>query len=340
MSLFNTLNGILGSGLSGLMWIVGADSIDGKRSDDNGNSWTDLPASNTLDRSPFYGTPIGTVMGSGFTPSGIYRSTDNGLNFTHVSGVIAGSDIHSFTGNISGNWVAAGGSSNLAYSNDDGVSWTLSSNPFPLSTVSLNSVTNDKSGNFIAVGDAYNPGAGLVAPIAVSTDNGVNWTDESFSLGLDLEDISTDGTTWIAVGRQGTIYRSTDTGSTWNDISSGVPFGTGASDNIESICNFNGVWIISGNDLTLNPTAIAISRSTDSGTTWSSFITNPITESGGNKVRVGADGTFMVVNRQGGGARSITSTDGGLTWSNLQNTNINSSFSTKITHLSNSSGNT
>jgi len=334
MSIFSTLNGIIGGGVKS-NWFIGADGQPGVFSVDNGASWSDITGN--TDRSPFYGLPSNVVMGSGFSSFGVYRSTDGGDNFSFISNPTSGNSIQSFSGDNSNDWVCTASGSKLAHSGDNGLSWSAVTNPV---SFSFAGVTNDGNGNYVAVG-VNTP---LNLSVITSSDSGVSWTDRSFvrtsSTNDQFFDISTDGTTWIAVGARGTIYKSTNAGVSWTEITTS-PFGSTTGDTIGSVCNFNGVWIIGGLDSSLTSGKLAISRSTDSGATWSSFISNPGTNANGFlRVRVGGDGLFMGTYFQSPSHNSFTSIDNGLTWINEINTGLTGSQTNTTTHFGNTSGNT
>lgn len=333
MAIFNTLNGIIGGGGPSI-WFEGADGTEGRVTLDNGLTTWSLIGGN-LDRSAFYGMPSNIVMGRGNSPAGVYRSTDGGRNFTFISDPVSGSNMSGFTADVSGNWIGVSQGADIIRSTDNGLSWSTVTNPI---STNWNSVTNDGNGNYVAVA---NTSANI--QIISSSDSGATWTDRSFTAAPtdnNLLDVSTDGTTWIATGQGGTIYKSTDAGVSWTAITS-TPFGTNAVDFIQGVCNFNGTWIIVGKDTVFGITSVAISRSTDSGVTWSSFITNPGSNlTGSPRIGVGGDGLFMVTYREAPVHVSFTSKDEGLTWGAKVTTGLLGSQDERITFLSNTSGNT
>lgn len=339
MALFSTRNGILGSSLYSPRWFIGADATQGVYSDDNGSTWDSIVGT-TLDRSPFFGLQNGVIMGGGFSPFGLYQSTDNGSEFTSRGDIFSGQPVVDFTGNIRGKWVAVGKSNKIAYSSTYANSFTLTTSPFSGSP-SLTAVTNDKNNRFVVCGASHNPGAGNVYTLGYSTDGGINWTDSSVTgntAGNTLYDIATDGVTWIAVGQGSSIYKSVDGGATWSDISGAVPFSGGVGDNIYSIAHFDGKWIISGVDSTVT-NSVAISVSTNSGTSWGAFVTNSSSVSVQSRIRCGSDGVFMVTYKDNP-IKTMISTDGGVTWGSSVSTGMVGAWDDEISFLGNNSGNT
>lgn len=340
MALFGTLNGILGAGgAAPSRWFATANG-EQRFSADFGATWS--ADQNIINgKSAVHGMPSGTwiMTESDVSGRGLYQSTDNGDSFTFRNNFNS-NEVKGLSADNSKNWVAVGEKSTIKYSTDDGVTWNNANNPFtPIATVRIGRVTNNGSSDYICVGDIYNPGGGNRSAVAVSTDSGVNWSDINTGFAIELLDISTDGSVWIAVGKSGTILRSVNTGTSWTSISN--PFGSAIDDSIGSVSNFGGVWVAVGKDATLGSTEIAIIKSTDNGLTWGSFITNPATPNTTSGVFVDVDalGQFMIYYPQSGGSRVMTSTDSGVTWGSVVNT-TNGSPSILDKTFSNNSGNT
>jgi photosystem II stability/assembly factor-like uncharacterized protein len=192
--------------------------------------------------------------GTGF-PGGVYRSTDDGSNWTFANNGLPG---NSYDYIIS---LAAIGTdlymgtldSGVYRSTDSGASWTAENTG--LSNASVNSLANIGTTLFAGtMGDgiyrSVNNGAswtsanvGLTDPvvnaIAVvgpnlfagtpdsgiyrSTDNGANWTRENEGLSnLDITTFAVRGMNLFA-GTYAGVYRSNDSGTNWTSASSGLP---------------------------------------------------------------------------------------------------------------------
>ena len=134
--------------------------------------------------------------------------SNTGFTTTRVNGI---------TTNRAGVWVAVGGSGKIAYSTDDGVTWTLTADSkFGTTLIRDVRISSSKS---IA--------CGLSGKMAASFDGGVTWSEiESSFSGSTILGIDTDmANRWVAVGDSGKIAYSTDDGVTWTQA--GTPsFGT------------------------------------------------------------------------------------------------------------------
>lgn len=341
MALFGTLNGILGAGgAAPSRWMATADDQQ-RFSDDFGATWSD-DQDYVGNQSAVRGMPNGTWMLSkqGGTGTGLYRSTDNADTFSFENNFDSVS-CNGFRADASGNWVAVGDGSKIKYSSDDGDTWTTANNPFTPSTIArVQGVTTNGSGDFICTGHSFNPGSGSRVPIAVSTDFGVTWTHTNTGVNKNMQAISHEDGVWITVGQDGMLLRSTDTGASWSSISN--PWVTFGASYITDVAVFNGTWIIIGLDENEGATTLAISRSTDGGLTWSSFISNAATPntSLGRRIDVDALGQLMIYYNATGGHKVIKSTDDGLSWGNIISTGNNQAIGVGDTVFSNNSGST
>lgn len=279
------------------IWYASVDGVGYRYSDDDGVTWNTTATSLTLNASyAVYGTRRGVVLLSTFSSplAKVYRSTDRGITFnTTPINVLSGGVIRSLI-SYGSRWVAVGNSGKISYSTNDGLTWTAATSGV---TDDLYTVTTDGTNWLVG---------GVQGKILRSTDNGVTWSSISNSHGTgEIACISTDGTTFVAVGGAGGVSRSTDGGATWSsliDISS--------TDNLFSVCNVDGVFILSSTQW--------IKRSTDSGASWGSEIN--VTSSASAKVynlSADKDGTVMAFapNSDGGAVDRIhVSADKGATW--------------------------
>src|SRR4029453_118179 len=134
--------------------------------------------------------------------SGIARSTDNGNTWQIVPSIItnAGESI------VSDNAIIVAEDNFIWRSTDDGVSWDVVEQ-FALTGI----------GSFAKAGTKLF-GAARTG-IQTSTDNGASWNFEPFSDGA--FSFSSNGST-IYLGSASKVFKSTDLGATWIDMSKGL----------------------------------------------------------------------------------------------------------------------
>jgi len=318
MSLFSTLNGIMG-GNSQTIWLATADS-NFTRSLDGGATWS---ATQTTINNGVYGIPNGTFMGAKDTD--IFRSTDNGATFSSVFTTLT-ARVNDFSTDQAENWVAVGSSGGFALSSDNGATWSLNSTD-SFGSNDVAGVTTDRDGTWVAIGQGSN--------IAVSSDNGANWTAATTQpVVATFFDVSTDTSNWIAVGEGAAnngMAKSTNLGVTWAAITT-QPFG--ANKKITGIANFRGIWIAVGDG---SPTFnVGISVSTDAGATWSALVTNTSVATTGQKVAVDNKGVFFVYDSS---RQVMISEDGGLTWGSPISTGTTGTVRDDSQHLGSNAGN-
>ena len=129
----------------------------------------------------------------------------------------------------------------IAFTSDQGVSWTFSGLPFS----GLNAVVGPPAGPWYALG---NKGA-----LAVSTD-GVAWRPIPLQTTANLRAGLVDGATVLIVGDKGTVVRSADGGSSWQVVP------TGSKGKFAQIIETGGRYAI--------PAGRQSVESTDGGLTW------------------------------------------------------------------------
>ncbi len=149
----------------------------------------------------------GTLVVS--TDAGIYRSTNSGSTWTSQSPVAKAFLSRSPANPSTIYAMTVAGRSYL--STDNGVTWNYEG-----------SVAN---GYFPIIADPLNAGTAYAYPF-LTTNSGVTWTDFP-SAGPGGSDISTlfvgpDGTLYLGIQEYG-VYQSTDQGSTWTAINTGLP---------------------------------------------------------------------------------------------------------------------
>ena len=226
--------------------------------------------------------------------AGIFRSSDDGANWTAVNNGLTCNYIGGLT--ISGTHIIAGtdGAENngIFLSTDNGASWTGTSTGM--------ACVND----FVAFDDTM-----VLAAVDYglwrSTDNGTTWSTVSSSP-LGVGSLAISGTTIFAgtIGSEKKVYRSTDKGITWDSANSGLPgkaiFALAARDSVI----FAGVY------------QQGVYRSTNSGTNWTLAATgmsNLLVHAlvvGGSKIFAGTEGGVFMSSDDGSTWNSVS---GGLT---------------------------
>jgi len=239
------------------------------KSEDNASSWqvSNPFSTNQMNGIAFGGSTFNAVGASGYT----YRSTNNGSSWSLGTRPSTG---------------LQNGPNGYAYYNN---------NP------NLRGVGFGNS-TFVAVGD--------VGKIVRSTDNGSNWSHvttgrttyygysnyiaSSYGTGT-LRGVSFGNSTFVAVGDSGKIIRSTNDGSSWDNVTAVN------SNNLYGVSFGNSTFVAVGQNGT-------ILRSEDNGSSWTSE------SSGGNTLWSVTFGNniFMAV---GTGGRIVKSTDNGSNWS-------------------------
>ena len=68
-------------------------------------------------------------------------------------------------------------------------------------------------------------GFGDYGNIVRSTDNGSSWDNVTSPTANHLRDVEFGNNNFVAVGDDGNIVRSTDNGSSWDNVTSGLPTG-------------------------------------------------------------------------------------------------------------------
>lgn len=142
-------------------------------------------------------------------------------------------------------------------------------------------------------------GSGLILTSAgalLGSDDGVSWTPGG-TIEIGNPSIAAGGSgVWLVVGRDGRLLRSTDQGSSWVEIESGVRVSLHAAALVEDIA----VAVGSG----------VVLRSSDTGETWEFIQRVPVTLHD-----VALVGSVAVA--VGGGGTILRSVDGGLTWGRI-----------------------
>ncbi len=312
------------------------------RSTDNGETWDIV--TNALLPSAFAKDSLGTlfcVSSSSFGDDGVFRSTDQGLHWTPISGDLTFLGISSIC--LGGNGTLVIGSVGLSaqteglfVSTDDGVHWNqkLSYTGAPvtvLRTTRTGTIVAGTDGGGIFrstdAGQTWQPAdsgltnlvvhafdddslagifAGTSGGIFRSSDDGVHWVPQSEGMTNPLVySIASSPEGFLLAGTYATIFRSTNGGILWDESSAGV---TG----IECgaiVCNNAGTVIVTAGG------AGAIYRSTDRGLTWTPAAQKGLANKNIHCLTSAQDGSFYAgVTPDSDGIDLFRSTDQGGTW--------------------------
>lgn len=260
---------------------------------------------------------LDTLNGFAGKQSGVtYRTTNGGDNWFTTS--LSGRSIF-FINQYTG-WIT--GSASVYKTTDAGHNW-----------LQYNCQTNEQL-NSISFGNAETGWTvGLYGTIQKTTDGGITWHNglEGFSI-LNFGDANfvNENTGYIVGGLLsipnpfGFIYKTTNSGNSWNEIYSFSVYFEGID-----FINLSTGWVC-GTDFESNEYEVSIFKTTDSGTTWDQQYTNL----GGESVNVDFidQNTGFVVSRSVNSffvGTVFKTTNGGVNWSQFSlglNTSIMDSY--------------
>lgn len=195
---------------------------------------------------PSYGMAVsGPNLIAGGYP-GVILSADSGVTWTIDTTGIDSSNVTALA--TIGNSVFAGTYANGLYrSSNNGISWSqVNSDLVYEEVICLGTLNN----YLFAI--TYSGGPDGISQAALSADNGLSWqpiASGSGGIGVTVTSFTTAGTNIYAVGYNGAIYLSSDTGKSWRQM---------ASQGLTS--NVSYAMVASGNNLFM---------ATDSGVFWS-----------------------------------------------------------------------
>jgi photosystem II stability/assembly factor-like uncharacterized protein len=233
----------------------------------------------------------------------MFRTTDAGLSWSPTPRISAQS-IHgiSFSSNTIG--VAVGEQGAILRTTNGGEVWNDHSiQPTSTTSLYLSGVSFNTSGAGIIVGKSDSvPGVGsteIRAAIFRTLDAGVTWVRQSAPWKRWLRAISFgDQQTVMAVGDSGLILRSTDTGSTWNELHAGT-----AAIRLNGVCSFGTSTTIAVGD------SGTVLRTDNGGATWKRQQSG--TASRLTSVWIAKTNSAFVTGDNG---TVLRTTDGGATW--------------------------
>lgn len=209
------------------------------KSTDNGSTWTPTSglSAQIVNSFALKGSFVYAVFAN-LGASGIFRSSDNGDTWQSVaSPIVKGDKIF-----VSDDAIIVASDNFIWRSLSDGASWTLVEQ-FALTGTSSFARAGTK---LFATGTTV---------IWTSLDNGGSWTLNPFSDGA--FSLSSNGST-IYLGSGSKVFKSTDTGETWVDVSTGLGHG-----GVQALL-FDGTNLFAGTP----GDSAGIYRSTNGGTSW------------------------------------------------------------------------
>ncbi|HEX4707201.1 MAG TPA: hypothetical protein VH229_05665 [Candidatus Udaeobacter sp.] len=210
------------------------------KSTDNGETWSGTTGlAGSVVKSFAFKTPFLYAMFAALPgDSGVARSSDNGNTWQVIPSIItnAGKSI------VSDNAIIVAEDNFIWRSTDDGASWDVVEQ-FALTGISSFAKAGTKLFGASTSG------------LETSIDNGASWTFEPFSNGA--YSLSANGNT-IYLGSNSKVFKSTDLGATWIDVSTGL--GNGA---IPALL-YDGSTVFAGTPAD----AAGIYRSTNGGQNW------------------------------------------------------------------------
>lgn len=223
-------------------WLAGAATGGIWRTTDGGNTWSersaDFPA---LPISSFASDNAGSVIyaGTGEFVSSVYSAMGNGIYKSSDNGV---------------NWVQLSGSANNA----------------DFSIVTRIVVHPSNANVILATTVPSNLTQGKTSAIMRSTDGGASWTKVQETNGAFEQIIATPGNfaTMYAAEKGVGVWKSTDAGMTWNLSNSGMKPSAGGRSEI-AISPVNPSRIFVSTEGTLSGTESDLYMSSDAGNTWS-----------------------------------------------------------------------
>src|SRR5437588_8229884 len=210
------------------------------KSTDNGATWSPTSGlgGHIVEAFAIKGGSIYATVGLGLGGNGVWRSTDNGNTWQVVPSPIEnGGEII-----VSDNAIIVAEDNFIWRSTYDGASWDVVEQ-FALTGIS----SFDRAGTKLF--GASNTG------IETSTDNGGTWSFSLFSNGA--YSLSSNGEI-IYLGSNNKVFKSTDFGATWIDVSNGLGHG-----GIRSLL-FDGTNLFAGTPAD----AVGVYKSTNGGANW------------------------------------------------------------------------
>jgi photosystem II stability/assembly factor-like uncharacterized protein len=188
----------------------------------------------------------GTKIFVGTNNSGVYISSNNGVNWTAINNGLTDSDIHSLL--VNGTNIYAGTLSSGAFlSTNNGASWTSIKN----------GLTNLQVEQLFALGSTVYAGT-YGKGVFKTSNNGTTWTASNTGIAsMDIISSTVFGRNLIIGTYYYGAFVSKDSGATWTNINNGLPL----HPNVNSLASF-------GSKLYLGGDGGNVYLSNDTGATW------------------------------------------------------------------------
>ena len=224
------------------------------RSTDNGNTFTTINLNFPFGIVNIYSiTSIGSTLFAGTSYDGVYKSTDNGSNWSPANTGMGPKDVRAVTATNSSTLIAGTHYVAMYRSTDLGASWNKSVTGFPAG-ISILSLLGSESGIYAGTRDG----------VYRTENNGNSWIKLT-----GVNDTINYSTVWALCEKDGdiyastflqfntTVYKTTDKGLTWTRSGTGLPADLTFIKGLAT----SGENIIAGTDE-------GIYYSTDKGTNW------------------------------------------------------------------------
>jgi photosystem II stability/assembly factor-like uncharacterized protein len=154
-------------------------------------------------------SPQGSLFAG--TLSGGFRSTDEGVSWTALGGGLPSGGIRALAMDSSGHILAGSSSQGLFRSTDDGLTWSRTG----MSAPNVRSIMVDPLGRIYYVKSSP-------SIVYRSSDGGQSWTD-ILATSMHSQEIGVDQGGRVYSATAEGVLVSTDDGTTWEDISGGIP---------------------------------------------------------------------------------------------------------------------
>lgn len=228
-----------------------ACSVDGLyRSTNNGASWSGSNGG-ILGNDILSIVSNGSVAFAASARNGVYTSTNFGTTWNRSNNGLTSWDINAAT--VSGSSVFVSASYEHVFRSDNnGASWISASSGIPSEVMQL---THDSTRVLALTNGAPATPAGIYQTV----DNGLNWTEIPTGFAVSMSTVSSTNTKLYVGTWTGKVMYSNNNGSSWSDISSGLP-----------AVKINSIHI-SGSNLYAGTDGFGVYKSTNNGASWTAF---------------------------------------------------------------------
>lgn len=240
------------------------------------------------------------ILVAGSIRGGLFRSTDNGLNWTSISSKIDNYQVF-VVKSYSAGLLFVGTTRSIYKSTDQGANWSLSNNGLP-SLNYVEDITFDNLGNVYIT---------YVNWIYKSTNNGESWFAINNGIGSNpyIKLIEyTSNNILIAIDGNAGIYRSTNFGSSWSLSNTGYMVNAGPS----------GLASSSSGNIFISTSGNGVYSSSDNGNTWT-LITGDLSYSYAYDIEVNSAGHVFLATF----TYLFKTTNGGVNWIDISPSSVN-----------------